>query len=59
MEELGTSAALSPEDVRSLRFSTLPERIRLEDTVEERPPLTHDSVRDDYNVDEWVVRVAL
>ncbi|MEU2434487.1 MULTISPECIES: hypothetical protein [unclassified Streptomyces] len=45
--------------VRRLRFSKLPERIRLEDTVEERPAVAHDPARDAYNPDEWLVRVCL
>ncbi|MET8537949.1 hypothetical protein ABZV67_41060 [Streptomyces sp. NPDC005065] len=44
---------------RQLRFSKLPERIRLEDTIEERPPWSHNSARDAYNVDEWLVRMCL
>jgi hypothetical protein len=44
--------------VRQMRFSKLPEPIRLEDTIEERPALTHDSARDSYNVDDWIVRMG-
>ncbi|MEJ8632974.1 hypothetical protein ABZY19_28270 [Streptomyces sp. NPDC006475] len=43
---------------RSLRFSKLPEPIRLEDTVEERPAGTHDSVSGAYNADWWLIRMG-
>ncbi|MFD6974015.1 hypothetical protein [Streptomyces sp. NPDC059979] len=43
---------------RSLRFSKLPEPVRLEDTIEERPTATHDSVSGDYNPDWWLIRMG-
>jgi hypothetical protein len=44
--------------VRHARFGALPERVHLEDTVEEQPELP-DPARDAYNPDEWLVRYAL
>ncbi|MEV6654685.1 hypothetical protein [Streptomyces sp. NPDC051219] len=55
-ERKATEAA---QMVRQLRFSQLPERIRLEDTVEERPAVAQDPARDAYNPDEWLVRNCL
>ncbi|MEV5802325.1 hypothetical protein [Streptomyces collinus] len=43
---------------RSLRFSELPEPIRLEDTVEERPAVAHDSVSGAYNPEWWLIRMG-
>ncbi|MFG2474613.1 hypothetical protein [Streptomyces fagopyri] len=45
--------------VRRARFGALPERIRLEDTVEERPATVPDPARDAYDEDEWLVRTCL
>ncbi|MER5405874.1 hypothetical protein [Streptomyces sp. NPDC002769] len=45
--------------VRRARFGALPERIRLEDTIEERPATVPDPARDAYNEDEWLVRTCL
>ncbi|MGW7529017.1 hypothetical protein [Streptomyces sp. NPDC054783] len=42
--------------LRRSRFGSLPERIRLEDTVETRPATTPDPARDTYNPDEWLIR---
>ncbi|MFI9613477.1 hypothetical protein ACIHCM_17720 [Streptomyces sp. NPDC052023] len=44
---------------RRERFGKLPERIRLEDTVEERPAAVPDPAKDTYNADEWLVRYCL
>jgi hypothetical protein len=44
---------------RRLRFSRLPERIRWDDMVEERPAVARDSARFSYNPDEWLVRTCL
>ncbi|MEU4132115.1 hypothetical protein [Streptomyces wuyuanensis] len=44
---------------RRLRFSRLPERIRWDDMVEERPAVAHASARFAYNPDEWLVRTCL
>lgn len=44
---------------RRARFGTLPERIRLEDTVEERPATVPDPAKDTYDPDEWLVRNCL
>ncbi|MCX4912040.1 hypothetical protein [Streptomyces sp. NBC_00687] len=43
---------------RSLRFSKLPERIRLEETVEERPATSHDLESGAYNEDWWLIRMG-
>ncbi|MEV6011433.1 hypothetical protein AB0M29_32040 [Streptomyces sp. NPDC051976] len=51
--------AESAEAARRARFGTLPERIRPEDTIEERPATVPDPARDTYNADEWLVRYAL
>ncbi|ANS70096.1 hypothetical protein SLINC_7872 [Streptomyces lincolnensis] len=47
------------ETGRRARFGTLPERIRLEDTIEERPATAPDPAKDTYNPDEWLVRNCL
>ncbi|MGI5141884.1 MULTISPECIES: hypothetical protein [unclassified Streptomyces] len=47
------------ETARHARFGKLPERIRLEDTVEERPATIPDPAKDTYNPDEWLVRTCL
>jgi hypothetical protein len=47
------------EAARRARFGTLPERVRVEDTVEERPATVPDPARDAYNADEWLVRYCL
>jgi hypothetical protein len=52
-------AAEAPEALRRARFGRLPERIRLEDTVEERPAVAPDPAKDAYNPDEWVARMCL
>ncbi|MFF1836980.1 hypothetical protein ACFVXE_22655 [Streptomyces sp. NPDC058231] len=44
--------------LRHLRFSQLPERIRLEDMIEERPAATHDSVSGAFNSDWWLLRMG-
>ncbi|MER5429929.1 hypothetical protein [Streptomyces sp. NPDC002588] len=49
----------SAEDLRRARFGTLPERVRPEDTVEERPATPKDPARDAYDPDDWLVRYAL
>ncbi|MEU6548008.1 hypothetical protein [Streptomyces sp. NPDC046859] len=43
---------------RSLRFLNLPERVRLEDTVEERPAVPHDTVTGAYKPDWWLIRMG-
>ncbi|MFF4486176.1 hypothetical protein ACFY0F_06710 [Streptomyces sp. NPDC001544] len=45
--------------VRRARFGALPERVRAEDTVEERPATLPDPARDAYDPDEWMVRYCL
>ncbi|MFF3489118.1 hypothetical protein ACFYXC_38645 [Streptomyces sp. NPDC002701] len=52
-EETVTDVA---EAARRARFGTLPERVRLADTVEEKPATVQDPARNDYNDDEWLVR---
>ncbi|MBB5775773.1 hypothetical protein [Nonomuraea jabiensis] len=47
------------ESARRARFGRLPERIRLEDTVEEHPATPPDPARDAYDADEWLVRYCL
>ncbi|CDR03354.1 hypothetical protein GCM10022420_043570 [Streptomyces iranensis] len=58
-----TSERPRPSDAdetrRRARFGTLPERVRAEDMVEERPATVPDSARDAYNSDEWLVRTCL
>ncbi|MFJ8105664.1 hypothetical protein [Streptomyces sp. NPDC096132] len=49
----------SAEALRKARFGALPERVRPEDTVEERPAAPRDPARDAYDPDEWMVRYAL
>ncbi|QIQ04462.1 hypothetical protein [Streptomyces liangshanensis] len=44
---------------RHTRFGTLPERIRLEDTLQSVPATHPDPSRDSYNHDEWLTRNAL
>ncbi|MGA5121070.1 hypothetical protein [Streptomyces pseudogriseolus] len=43
---------------RNLRFSKLPEPIRLEDTTEERPATPHDTASGAYNPDWWLIRMG-
>ncbi|MGW4393467.1 hypothetical protein [Streptomyces sp. NPDC004685] len=57
MEHERTSADTAQRQ-RSLRFSKLPEPIRLKDTVEERPAVAHDSVSGAYNPDWWLIRMG-
>lgn len=45
--------------LRRARFGTLPERVRSQDMVEERPASVPDPARDAYNPDEWMVRYCL
>lgn len=47
------------EAARQARFGALPERIRLEDTVQELPATEPDPSRDTYDSDEWLTRNAL
>ncbi|MCX4238219.1 MULTISPECIES: hypothetical protein [Streptomyces] len=47
------------EAARSARFGALPERVRLADTVEERPAMAPDPARNAYNDDEWLVRTCI
>lgn len=49
----------SVEAARRARFGKLPDRIRLADTVEEKPATVPDPARDAYNHDEWLVRTCL
>ncbi|WP_406165006.1 hypothetical protein [Streptomyces sp. NBC_00996] len=56
-EEKKTSDAA--EVLRHARFGRLPERIRLEDTVEEKPATVPDPAQHAYNPDEWLVRTCL
>ncbi|MEU6557576.1 hypothetical protein ABZ915_46310 [Streptomyces sp. NPDC046915] len=44
---------------RRSRFGTLPEPVRLADTVEERPATRPDPARDAYDPNEWLVRYCL
>ncbi|MFG2776703.1 hypothetical protein ACGFY7_02440 [Streptomyces prunicolor] len=45
--------------VRRARFGTLPERIRPEQLVEERPATVPDPARDAYSSDDWLTRTCL
>lgn len=56
-EENKTSDAA--EVLRHARFGRLPERIRLEDMVEEKPARVPDPTKHAYNPDEWLVRNCL
>lgn len=47
------------EASRQACFGALPERLRLEDTVEERPATTPDPAKDTYSSDEWLTRTCL
>ncbi|MFE9621676.1 hypothetical protein [Streptomyces sp. NPDC006527] len=49
----------STEAGRRARFGALPERVRPEDMVEERPATPRDPARDAYDPDEWMVRYGL
>ncbi|GGY41437.1 hypothetical protein [Streptomyces djakartensis] len=44
---------------RRARFGALPEPVRVEDMVEERPASVPDPDRTAYNQDEWMVRYCL
>ncbi|MFF3935641.1 hypothetical protein [Streptomyces phaeofaciens] len=44
---------------RRARFGALPERVRPQDLVEERPATPRDPARDAYDPDEWMVRYCL
>ncbi|CAL9649628.1 hypothetical protein [Streptomyces sp. Tu 3180] len=44
---------------RHARFGRLPEPVRVEDTVEERPAAAPDPARHAYDPDEWLVRYCL
>jgi hypothetical protein len=46
------------EQGRRTRFGRLPERVRLEDTVEERAVTVPDPAKDTYNPDDWLVRYS-
>ncbi|MBZ9644870.1 hypothetical protein [Streptomyces sp. PSKA30] len=56
---MAASSTDAAEMARRTRFGRLPERIRLEDTIEERPAIAPDPARDAYNEDEWLVRTCL
>lgn len=53
------TAADVAEAARHGRFGSLPERVRLEDMVQELPATPVDPSRDTYNEDEWLVRWGL
>ncbi|MGW3356882.1 hypothetical protein ACWDFL_15880 [Streptomyces bungoensis] len=57
MEHERTSADAAQRQ-RSLRFSKLPEPVRLKDTVEERPAVAYDSVNGAYHPDWWLIRMG-
>ncbi|MER6960234.1 MULTISPECIES: hypothetical protein [unclassified Streptomyces] len=52
-QELQSGAAAAG---RRARFGALPERVRIEDMVEERPAAPRDPARDAYDPNEFVVR---
>ncbi|MFC9112102.1 MULTISPECIES: hypothetical protein [Streptomyces] len=43
-------------EARHARFGRLPEPVRVEDLIEERPAAAPDPARFAYNSDEWLVR---
>ncbi|MGW1490517.1 hypothetical protein [Streptomyces sp. NPDC002402] len=47
------------EMARRARFGSLPEPIRLEDTVQELPATAPDPSKDTYDPNEWLTRNAL
>ncbi|WP_431773890.1 hypothetical protein [Streptomyces cucumeris] len=47
------------EERRHTRFGALPERVRPEEMVEERPAIAQDPARNAYNDEEWMVRYGL
>ncbi|MFG2944661.1 hypothetical protein [Streptomyces adustus] len=53
------TAPETAEALRQARFGALPERIRPQDTVEERPAIAPDPARNAYDPDEWLVRYCL
>jgi hypothetical protein len=55
-EKRTADAAEAAETLRHARFGALPERIRMEDTVEEKPATVPDPARHMYDPDEWLVR---
>ncbi|GGT15759.1 hypothetical protein [Streptomyces chromofuscus] len=59
MEHAGTAENSAAQSIRQQRFGKLPERVRPEDMVEERPTVEYDPARDAYNPDEWLVRYCL
>ncbi|MFF3331741.1 hypothetical protein ACFYWX_19590 [Streptomyces sp. NPDC002888] len=54
-----TTPTDAAEALRHARFGALPERIRPEDTVEEKPATLPDPANDAYNPDEWLIRYCL
>ncbi|MGW2915853.1 hypothetical protein ACWC9X_36165 [Streptomyces asoensis] len=55
-EQEGSGAA---QERRRARFGALPERVRPQDMVEERPAAPRDPARDAYDPDEFAVRYGL
>ncbi|GGR85160.1 MULTISPECIES: hypothetical protein [Streptomyces] len=51
-----TADAADAAVARRQRFGRLPERIRLQDTVETKPATRPDPARDTYHPDEWLIR---
>jgi hypothetical protein len=47
------------EKTRRARFGKLPERVRPQDTVEERAVTVPDPAKDTYHADDWLVRYGL
>ncbi|MDP4501644.1 hypothetical protein [Nonomuraea turcica] len=43
-------------ETRQARFGRLPERVRIEDTVEEREATATDPAQRAYDSDDWLVR---
>ena len=46
------------EAARHARFGTLPERITPAEMVEEKPASTVDPARNNFNDDEWLIRMG-
>jgi hypothetical protein len=54
-----TGISDAADTVRHDRFGKLPERVRPEQMVEERPATVPDPARDTYSSDDWLTRTCL
>ncbi|CAL9382059.1 MULTISPECIES: hypothetical protein [Streptomyces] len=55
-DDTGAADTADAAVARRQRFGRLPERIRLQDTVETKPATRPDPARDTYHADEWLIR---